>query len=217
MITLTTGHQNEFIDCHKAKVQIAVLPIVDVKTQWNLTVELLERAYWLREFTSEWLNNPNYSENQPLFPTRHEWTIVKYVMEVLMTFRYWTLWMLKSHTVTLHHVNQCLQWHVPSHGWHCASFRREEDTIEGSLILRCEGCPPETVQILCRSHSNNQAASHFSAYLWSFAEVAIIQEVGQGDEYESGERDVQYYQIPGRSFEVCGERILHQTSTNLHH
>jgi len=30
--------------------------------------------------------------------------IMKYVMEVLRQFRYWTLWMLKSHTVTLQHV-----------------------------------------------------------------------------------------------------------------
>ena len=30
--------------------------------------------------------------------------MVKYIMEVLMPFRYWTLWMLKRHTVPLHHV-----------------------------------------------------------------------------------------------------------------
>jgi hypothetical protein len=30
--------------------------------------------------------------------------IVMYVMEVFRPFRYWTLWMLKRHTVTLHHV-----------------------------------------------------------------------------------------------------------------
>jgi len=30
--------------------------------------------------------------------------IVKYVLEVLRPFRYWTLWMSKTHTVTLHHV-----------------------------------------------------------------------------------------------------------------
>jgi len=27
-----------------------------------------------------------------------------YVMEVLRPFQYWTLWILKGHTVTLHHV-----------------------------------------------------------------------------------------------------------------
>jgi len=45
LITLTPGHRNEFIDCQKAKVLIAVLPIMDVKTGWNSTLELLERAY----------------------------------------------------------------------------------------------------------------------------------------------------------------------------
>jgi len=104
LITLTPGRQNEFIDCQKAKVRIAVLPIMDVKTRWNSTRELLERADRLREFTREWHQNLKYSEYWPLFTTQDEWTIVKDVMEVLRPFRYWTLWMLKRHTVTLHHV-----------------------------------------------------------------------------------------------------------------
>jgi hypothetical protein len=62
LITLTPGRRNEFIDCQKAKVRIAVLPIMDVKTHWNSTLELLERAYRLREFTREWLKNPKYAE-----------------------------------------------------------------------------------------------------------------------------------------------------------
>ena len=45
LIMLTPGHRNQFIDCQKAKVRIAVLPILDLKTQWNSTLELLERAY----------------------------------------------------------------------------------------------------------------------------------------------------------------------------
>ena len=101
---LTPGCWKEFIDCQKAKFRIAVLPIMDVKTRWNSTLVLLERAYWLREFTLKWLQNPKYSDYQPLFTTQDEWTIVKYVMEVLRPFRYWTLWMSKRHSVTLHHV-----------------------------------------------------------------------------------------------------------------
>jgi hypothetical protein len=104
LITLTPGHRNEFIDCQKAKVRIAVLPIMDVKTRWNSTLELLERAYRLQEFTREWLKNPKYVEYRPLLTTLDEWTIFKYVMEVLRPFRYWTLWMSKRRTVTLHHV-----------------------------------------------------------------------------------------------------------------
>jgi len=35
-----------------------------------------------------------------------EWTVDKYILEVLMQFRDWTLWILKRHTVTMHHVNK---------------------------------------------------------------------------------------------------------------
>jgi len=104
MITLTPGCPNEFIDCEQSNVRIAVLPVMDVKKLWNSTLELLERAYRLSEFTSEWLQKPKYSDYQPLFTAQDEWTIVKYVMEVLRLFRYWTLWISKRHTITHHHV-----------------------------------------------------------------------------------------------------------------
>ena len=91
MIMLTPGRRNEYIECQIAKVRIAVLPIIDVKTRWNSTQELLERAYQLREFTCEWLTNRKYSEYRSLYTTEDELTIVKYVMQVLMPFRYWTL------------------------------------------------------------------------------------------------------------------------------
>ena len=104
LITLTPGHGNEFVDCQKAKVWMAVLPLMDVKIRWNATLELLKRAYRLREFTREWLQNPKHSHFRPLFTTQDEWTIVKYVIEVSWPFSYWTLWMSKQHTVNLHHV-----------------------------------------------------------------------------------------------------------------
>ena len=104
LITLTPGRRNEVVDCQTAKVRLAVLPIMDVKTLWNSTLELLERAYRLWEFSCEWLQNPKYAESRPLFTTQDECTIVKYVMEVLRPFRYWTLWMSTRDTVTLHQV-----------------------------------------------------------------------------------------------------------------
>jgi hypothetical protein len=86
LIMLTPGHQNEFIDCQKAKVRIAVLPIMDVKAPWDSTLELLKRAYRLREFTCESLKNSKYSDYRSLFATQDEWAIVKYVMQVLQPF-----------------------------------------------------------------------------------------------------------------------------------
>jgi len=77
---------------------------MDVKTRWNSKLELLERAYQLWEFTLQWPQNPKYTDSGDFLTTQDEWTIVKYVMEVLRPFRYWTLWMSKRHTVTLHHV-----------------------------------------------------------------------------------------------------------------
>jgi hypothetical protein len=59
LITLTPGRQNRFIYFEKAKVHIAVLPILDVKTCWNSTLEALKHAYQLREFIHEGLQNPN--------------------------------------------------------------------------------------------------------------------------------------------------------------
>jgi len=74
---------------------------MDVKRHWNLTLELLEGAYWLGEFTREWLQHPKYSNSRPLLTTQDEFNIVQYIMEVLRSFQYWTLRMLKRHTVTL--------------------------------------------------------------------------------------------------------------------
>jgi hypothetical protein len=104
LITLTPGRRNKFIDCQKAKVRIAVLPIMEVKPGWNLTLELLKHAYPLYEFTGEWLQNQKYHDYRPLFTTQDVWTVVKYVMEVLRPFWHWPVWMWKRHTVTPGHV-----------------------------------------------------------------------------------------------------------------
>jgi hypothetical protein len=75
-----------------------------VKPQWDLTLELLVQAYRLREFTCKSLNNPTYSAYQLLFTTQDECMNVKYLMDVSRPFQYWTLWMFKRHSVTLHHL-----------------------------------------------------------------------------------------------------------------
>jgi len=93
LIMLTPGHQNKFIDCQKTHVGITVLSIIDVKAQWNSTLELLERAYQLTEVTNKSLNNANYGDYQAFCTNPFECTIVMYVIEVLRPFRYRTHWM----------------------------------------------------------------------------------------------------------------------------
>jgi hypothetical protein len=104
LIMLTPGYRNVFIHCQKAKVRITILPIMDLKTQWNSTLELHEHASLLRNVTHKWLQNPKYSDYRPLFTTQEQWTIVQYVMDVLRLIRNWTLWMSKRHTVRSDHV-----------------------------------------------------------------------------------------------------------------
>jgi len=45
---------------------------MDVNIWWNLTMEMLEQVYQLREFTHEWLMNPTYSDYQPLYTAQDE-------------------------------------------------------------------------------------------------------------------------------------------------
>ena len=82
-----------------------VLHIKNVKRHCHLPLELLVRAYQLWQFTCKWLQSPKYGDSQPLLTTQDEWTLVKYVMAVLRPFTSWTLWMSKSHLVTLHHIS----------------------------------------------------------------------------------------------------------------
>jgi len=103
LITLTPGCRNIFIDCLKATFLIAVLAIMNVKTCWNSTLELLKCAYSVREFTCEWLQNRRYAEFRPLFTTQDVWMNVMYIREVFRPFQYWTVCMSTRHTVRLHH------------------------------------------------------------------------------------------------------------------
>jgi hypothetical protein len=99
LLTVTPGRREEYIQCQKANVRIAVHPIILVKTLWNSTLQLLKRSYCSRVFTREWRAKQKYTDYWLRFTTQDEWTIVKYVMDVLMPFRYWNLWMSKRHSV----------------------------------------------------------------------------------------------------------------------
>jgi len=90
LMILTPGCRNKFVHYRSAKFDIAVLPLMDVNTCLNSTLQTLQWCYRLREFTQKWLQKPKYSDFRPLSTTGDAWTIVNYVMEVL---RLWTLWM----------------------------------------------------------------------------------------------------------------------------
>jgi hypothetical protein len=77
-------------------VEIATLPITDVETDWNSTLVLLEQANQFREVTLDSLKNSKDDDYHPHYTTQNEWSIIKYAMEVLWQFWYWTLWMSKA-------------------------------------------------------------------------------------------------------------------------
>jgi len=104
LITLTPGYRNEFIDCQNTKVCIGVPPSMDETASSNLKLHWLEGACQLREFTCEWLQNPEFCEYWPLITTQDEWTSVKYVIEVIGPFQCRTLGMLKGPKAKLHHI-----------------------------------------------------------------------------------------------------------------
>ena len=94
--------RDDFLEMQKGNEPIAVTLILDVKTRWNSTLAMLERAYRLKSYTCWWLIE--YPQYQGLFTTDDEWKAVEYVLQVLLPFRYWTLWMSKRKTITLHRV-----------------------------------------------------------------------------------------------------------------
>jgi len=96
------------------------------------------------------------------------------------------------------------------------SCREEENSMQGTLILSCEGCTSEAVQIWCWNNSNDRYTSHFSTYPWCFPEHVIDQEVGWGNGYLCWGWDFLFCPIRRGVSEICGESILCQTWTIVH-
>ena len=102
VVNSSPKRRDEFLETQRGKELIAVTLILDVKTRWNSTLAMLERAYRLRPYIRCWLRQ--YPQFTSLYTTEEEWKAVEYVLQVLLPFRYWTLWMSKRQSITLHRV-----------------------------------------------------------------------------------------------------------------
>jgi hypothetical protein len=94
--------RDEFLVLQEGRESVAVTLILDVKTRWNSTLAMLERAYRLRNYTEAWIAlHPEFSM---LGTSVNEWRAMEYLMEILEPFRYYTLWMSKQKNVMIHWV-----------------------------------------------------------------------------------------------------------------
>jgi len=103
-----------------------------------------------------------------------KWTIVKYVMEVLRPFRYWTLWMSKRHTVTLHHVITVYNDMFDQMDDAMRALAQKKTQRKEDLFPCCEVSSTEAFQILRWSESNHWDASYSRTHPRSFPEVATV-------------------------------------------
>ena len=72
----------------------------DVKTRWNSTLEMLERALAMKVYIRHWVVEfPQYA---PVLLTEDEWIIIGQVMAVLAPFRLCTLWAQTTKSITIH-------------------------------------------------------------------------------------------------------------------
>ena len=77
------------MDVQRGRVEQPVMLIYDIKTRWNSTLNMLERALRLKDFTREWIKDyPSYT---PLWSTPSEWKQVEYILQVLEPIRFYTL------------------------------------------------------------------------------------------------------------------------------
>jgi len=73
--------------------------IQDVKTRWNSTVLMLERACRLRKYIKAWVeNNP---KERTCYPSLDEWKQINYVIVALNPFLNFTLLVSSSKSVTI--------------------------------------------------------------------------------------------------------------------
>ena len=77
--------------------------IQDVKTHWNSTILMLERACRLKEYIKQWLQKERYCKKyMHLYPTREEWKQITYVISILHPFLKYTLLVSRTRMITMH-------------------------------------------------------------------------------------------------------------------
>jgi len=96
-----------FIKILNNGVKIPTTLLYDIKTQWNSTLNMLERFVPLREFTKDLLQT--YGEFTPLWSTPEDWRQIEYILKVLQPIQFWTLWMSKTRGVTIYRLFQVYQ------------------------------------------------------------------------------------------------------------
>ena len=94
--------REHYLNLQKGHVEHPVTLIYDVKTRWNSTLNMLERALRMKDFTREWIRE--YECYMPLWSTPGEWKQVEYILEVLEPIRLCTLWMSRTRAPTIHKV-----------------------------------------------------------------------------------------------------------------
>jgi len=112
-----------FIQIENNRVKIPTTLLSDIKTQWNSTLNILERSVRLPEFTKDWLQT--YGEFTPLWSTPEEWRQIEYILEVLQLVQLWTLWMSKTRAVSIHRVFQVYQDIFDSLKMHISKLERK--------------------------------------------------------------------------------------------
>jgi hypothetical protein len=186
---------------------------MDVMTPWNSTLELLEQAYWLWKFPSDWLQSKIQWSQATLRNARcmDDYQVCYWSFKAILILDPGDVKEAYSHIALCYY---SLKWHVRSYGWHYESFGSEADSMDGRLILRREVSSTDAVKIFGWNDSMNRYTSHVYTYPRLFQNVTIIKQVGEGIWYYCWERTILYCPIPRGGSELCVEFVLCQTSTS---
>ena len=89
IVNSSLQQHDKFQGLQDGRELVAVTLSLDVKTRWNSTLAMLERAYRPHDYTEAWL--ALHSEFSMLTTSANEWHAIEYLIEILEPFRYYTL------------------------------------------------------------------------------------------------------------------------------